>query len=801
MRPRNKKIIDDFRSNPSRSLLVVLSIFAGLFAMGMILSLYITMPYDMKTGFSNTNPANIYIKMSDFDNGLIDSMEKWPNVSAVMGVRTETMQIYDAEGNLKTLTVRAVSDDSWPLNHLDVLEGDYPVEKNEAAIENFKIEELGFKIGDDIVVRTEDGKEVSLKLKASLRDQSIGAEAYSLVFVESAQLYIHEDTLKKLKFDRSWNAIYIALDENDTDMEVIQQTADDITDRLEKAGYRVDSVTLRASDNHPTVDYVNAIAKILLIIGILSLLLSSALTYNTLTAIFRSQMRQIGAMKTIGANYSQIRNMYRRLILLYSVLALILAIPASTIAANLCRKYLSVGINYTLIYGKIVWPTIIVQCALGLIVPQIAGIIPISKGARVSIVTAMAGNQVSSSDGVRKSGPLMRLFAKLFSRPTALSMRNTFRNKGQLAMTLFTLSLGGAIFIATFNTNSAIDQRIDLISGYMAADIDVITSEPQRPERMESLLMDVPGVGYVESWGYGTAKFIEPDGSDGPTVAVYASPDDSRLIEPTIRVGRWMEPGEKNVIVLSERFLYSYPEVQVGDTITLKVSGTDIENDWTVIGFYTMAGRSGGFMAYVPYDSWIHNAGDGSRVKKFQLNASSELDTAGLNALVEAIQERLDEADVDVVSIQKNTTLLDNTARGFNILSTFMMIMAVLVSGVGVIGLTGALSLNVMDRLGEIGIMRAIGASNRDIMKNVTVEGLTIGMLSWLIAAIASIPIGKLLSDNIGQAIFQSSLPLSVNWVGYAVWFVLSVILSILASNAPARAAVKVTIREVLSVE
>lgn len=800
MRPRNKKIVDDFCSNPSRSLLVVLSIFVGLFAMGMILSLYITIPYDMKTGFTATNPANIYIRMSDFDNELIKSIEKWPNVSAVMGVRSASMQVYDANGNLKTLTLRAVSDDSWPLNHIQVLEGTFPVEKGQAALENFKVEDLGIKIGEDIVVRTEDGDEIPLTLTASVRDQSVGAEAYSLVFVESAQMYVHQDTLKRLKIGREWDNLYIALEDNDTDMTVIKQTADEITDRLEKAGYRVDSVTLRASNNHPTVDYVNAIARILLIIGILSLFLSSALTYNTLTDIFRSQMRQIGAMKTIGANYTQIRRMYMRLILLYSLIALALAIPASIVAANLCRRFLSVGINYTLIHGKVVWPTIIAQCILGLITPQIAGIIPISKGARVSIVTAMAGNQVSAV-GVRKNGPLMKLFAKLFSRPTALSMRNTFRNKGQLALTLFTLSLGGAIFIGAFNVNKAIDERIDLISGYMYADIDVITSEPQRPERMESLLMDVPDVGYVESWGYGSAKFIEPDGNDGPTVAVFAPPNDSQLIKPSMREGRWFEPGERDVIVLSERFLYEYPEVQVGDKVTLKVSGTDNETDRTVIGFYTMAGRSGGYMAYVPYDSWTHNSGDGSRVTKFQLNAATKLDAAGVDALVKAIQERLDSADIDVVSIQKNTTLLDNTARGFSILSTFMMIMAVLVSCVGVIGLTGALSLNVMDRLGEIGIMRAIGAANRDIMRNVTVEGLTIGMLSWLIASAVSLPIGKLLSDSMGQAIFQSSLPLSVNWIGYVVWFGLSLILSILASNAPARAAVKVTIREVLSVE
>ena len=52
-------------------------------------------------------------------------------------------------------------------------------------------------------------------------------------------------------------------------------------------------------------------------------------------------------------------------------------------------------------------------------------------------------------------------------------------------------------------------------------------------------------------------------------------------------------------------------------------------------------------------------------------------------------------------------------------MSIFMMIMAVLVALVGCIGLTGTMSLNVMERTAEIDILRAIGASNRNVMKNV----------------------------------------------------------------------------------
>ena len=169
--------------------------------------------------------------------------------------------------------------------------------------------------------------------------------------------------------------------------------------------------------------------------------------------------------------------------------------------------------------------------------------------------------------------------------------------------------------------------------------------------------------------------------------------------------------------------------------------------------------------------------------------------------LERTIESLLDEKGIKVTSIQPNGSFVTDAARGLSILSIFMMIMAVLVALVGSIGLTGTMSLNVMERTAEIGILRAIGASNRNVMKNVLTEGTLIGFMSWIFGSILSVPIGMVLTDSLGNAIFGSRLPPGFTPVGYVLWLALSLILSVIASSAPAKSAVNLTIREVLSVE
>ena len=127
--------------------------------------------------------------------------------------------------------------------------------------------------------------------------------------------------------------------------------------------------------------------------------------------------------------------------------------------------------------------------------------------------------------------------------------------------------------------------------------------------------------------------------------------------------------------------------------------------------------------------------------------------------------------------------------------------MALLTAVVGSMGLTGTMSMNVLERTREIGVMRSIGAMDGQIIKTVIIEGLLIGLMSWCLAVVLSLPITYLLSSIIGLAIFSTPLGFSFTWLGLVIWLGLVLVLASLASVIPAYNAVRLTIREVLAYE
>ena len=127
--------------------------------------------------------------------------------------------------------------------------------------------------------------------------------------------------------------------------------------------------------------------------------------------------------------------------------------------------------------------------------------------------------------------------------------------------------------------------------------------------------------------------------------------------------------------------------------------------------------------------------------------------------------------------------------------------LALLTALVGSIGLMGTMSMNVMDRTREIGVMRAIGASDRAVMNMVIVEGMLIGLFGCLFGVLASIPISKVMSDVVTEAIFDAPSRFTFSLTGPIYWLGLVLLLALLASVLPARNAARITIREALAYE
>jgi len=131
----------------------------------------------------------------------------------------------------------------------------------------------------------------------------------------------------------------------------------------------------------------------------------------------------------------------------------------------------------------------------------------------------------------------------------------------------------------------------------------------------------------------------------------------------------------------------------------------------------------------------------------------------------------------------------------------FLLIMAVLTAFVGSLGLTGTMSINVLERTREIGVMRTIGAVDRVIMQSVIIEGLVIGLITWVLAIGLSFPISFLLISILSKAIGGAMMGMTFTPPGILLWLMFVIILSVIASIIPARNTARLTINEMLAYE
>ncbi len=111
------------------------------------------------------------------------------------------------------------------------------------------------------------------------------------------------------------------------------------------------------------------------------------------------------------------------------------------------------------------------------------------------------------------------------------------------------------------------------------------------------------------------------------------------------------------------------------------------------------------------------------------------------------------------------------------------------------------MSINVLERTREIGVMRTIGAVDRVIMQSVIIEGMVIGLITWALAIGVSFPIGSLLLTILGKSLLGTPMRLAFTPLGILLWLGMVIILSVVASIIPARNAARLTINEVLAYE
>jgi len=358
--------------------------------------------------------------------------------------------------------------------------------------------------------------------------------------------------------------------------------------------------------------------------------------------------------------------------------------------------------------------------------------------------------------------------------------------------------LGGAIFIGVYNMWASFDKTIEDIQGYFLADINVSFGRDYRFEEVESLAKSVPGVSSVEGWTEFPGTLKMDDESAGTQIMFVAPSSTSTLIDPVITAGRWLETGDENAIVIGNHLLNIFPELKVGDWLTIEIKGK--ETQWHIVGFYTITGNVSPPLLYVNNEYLSQLIGTPGQVYSLRV-LTEQHDAASQSKINDQLLALFEKRGIQVGSSQLGADFINGQKAQTDILVYFMMVMAVLIAIVGALGLMGTMSINVLERTREIGVMRAIGASNMDIQGIVIVEGLVIGLISWAISILLSFPITNILTFGVGMAVLTAPMPAVYDVMGFVSWLIFTVILATVASALPARNASKLTVRDTLAYE
>ncbi len=810
LRTLHKKNLRELWQNRARTLLVALSIAIGVLGVGMIVATWNILNVDLYKRYAAIHPAHLEIEITGaVQQSDVEKLRDIPGVTASQGrvifntryrhMRGDTSAFADPWQPLELITIPEPAAQS--INQIALAQGAWFANDDELLVERASLGEMRAAMGEPIVVDAFDN-EIVLNIAGTVHQQDDVVAAVR----GSPVALVDQNTMRRVRGSDAINTIYLTV----ADLNQRAKIADAARQQLETRGFTVARVTLRDPNAHPAQDVLNVLFVVMGVLGALALVMSSLLVTNTISALVTQQIKQIGVMKALGADTRLVGMAYAEIVLAYGLLGAALAIPFAERFGYRLAEFLATQINVDLFPYRPSPLAFVVMIVVGVAIPLIAASKPLLQGARLTVREAIADYGLGGGSG---NNTLTRIVTQIGNLPRvwALALRNAARAPERLALTLITLMLGGGILIAVLSTDSSFGLTVtNLIEGQYGMDAIITFEQPQRLHRVTPVLEGFPDVTRSEAWYFAqaTMKRIlhESESAQGNQVQVTlnALPLDTQFYHPRLQSGRWFQASDTNAIVVNRKWadqkgVGDGDSVALGDTVTLDLGGRYPVTEWRVVGIAQdlVRQQTGVFIQYENLERIVRET---DRTQTLLVRYSQH-DRAAQEYYTRALTDYFDARGVAVFSTQTMGDIKSQVTSMYRILVTFLLVMAVLMALVGGLGLMGMLSINVLERSKEIGVMRAIGADTRALTQIFWGESIVIALTSFVLALALSVPLSIFMTRLVGRAFIQTPLDFAYAYNGIFLWLAVAVIIGTLASIVPALNAARLSVRECLNYE
>lgn len=796
-----RKILRDLWINKARTVLVVLTIAVGVFAVGSIARSWVILSQNLADSFTAVNPASATIvTYQAFSDDIVRTVQRLDGVKAAEGRNGKVVRVNIGKDRWRSLQLIARADfANLEINQFRSVDGQWPPPKRTMLLERSSLDFVQLDTGKTAVIQLPDGSLKEIGVSGVVHD----VNRIPTLFSYTAYGFMTLETYQAITGEHGYNTLDIVVTGDQHSEAHIRQVVERVSDHLEASRLIVIQKRIPAPGKHPLDNIIQSVLWLLAALAGLAIFLGAFLVINIISALLAQQIQQIGIIKSVGGRSLVVGSMYVRAIVIYGVMALVLSVPLGMIMAHYTSIFFALMINFDVTNFKVPLYVNGLEVLAGLVVPVLASLYPIISGTRITVREAISqGGGRSSAFG---SGGIEKLLTLLRGLPTTLlyALRNTFRQKIRLVLTLLTLSMAGAIFIAVIGVRSSLVSTIDEISVYWQEDINVRFYQPYRYTRVEREIRSVAGVRDVEGRILLSGFRQRPDGHESTqAITIYGLSPDSKFLQPRLLEGRWLEPGDTEQVVINIGLLSVEPDLSVGDSIELKIQGRT--SQWQIVGIVTSQVIGGEtLIAPVIYTNYHQLSKDHLGVGQVNeiLIETEHNDQAYVLGVSDAIEEHLDAKRMHVAGKRSYTDVRNSLESSFDIVLGLLQLMSLEFAVVGGLGLMSMMSLNVLERTREMGVLRVVGGNRRVIAQIVVAEGIFTGMLSWLFGAVLAYPLSDYLGAVLGRILINVPLVHYFPVNGPLLWLAAVIILSTIASLLPARSAWRLSVRETLAYE
>jgi len=306
---------------------------------------------------------------------------------------------------------------------------------------------------------------------------------------------------------------------------------------------------------------------------------------------------------------------------------------------------------------------------------------------------------------------------------------------------------------------------------------------------------DAPAPGSGSSPHGGGMAGLHGGGGLGPDrFAVIALAPETDLLQPNIVDGRWLEPGDDDTVVLNSALAAKASSAKVGGTIALRLGPS--QSPWRVVGISREPFAPP--QAYVPRRFFDERGGHAGTANTVRL-VLERTDPESIEAVKAGIDQHLEEQGVRLFAATSKADSRYGFDQHLPMISIFLIVVSGVLAVVGGLGLMTTMSLNVLERRRELGVLRAIGASPRMIVLLIVTEGIVIAVLSFALAALVAWPTSRALGDLVVSPLFQGGLDFAFELRGLWLWLGICTVLGAAASILPAWHATRGPVRDAIT--